>query len=643
LQQKMKMLPQATCPHCQAEVSADAPEGLCPECLLRQAVEDSNAETTPPEEARTPLRGFVPPAPSVLAHRFPQLEILELIGQGGMGAVYKARQRTLDRLVAVKILPPEAAQDGAFAERFAREARSLARLSHANILTLHDFGETDGLFYFTMEFVAGKNLRQLLEAGALTQAQALRISVQVCDALEYAHDEGVVHRDIKPENILLDSRGRVKIADFGLAKVVGLGPACLSLTGSTDVMGTLYYMAPEQLLRARQVDHRADLYSLGVVLYEMLTGELPVGRFAPPSQRAAVDARLDVIVLRTLSREPEQRYQDAAAMKQELEAVLTDAAAVACASPLPATARPNWPCVRFTIPKISWTGAWVWGDIIRDETELIVEFTVVGASGGVSKHGEVRIPLGEIRMISCQTTSLPGLLRWFGAWNAEIAVKVFDSAVLAPLPAGKHGRGRFQIHRDDRAAAEQLVESIVRSPRLAAARKAPDPAAPPADADQVRQQLVAPGVGLLVTAGVALPATMVLGFLSIAPGAEGWLVPFFLLAAVGSGLILAGALQMMRGSSGALGLVAAILAVLSVPILPLSLPVGIWALVALNRPEVKRLPLGDGGVAGSARGPGQLVGKLGSWLRSFGGYFLKTFPGRASAQSEAQPNKDEPG
>src|SRR5262249_43923580 len=172
-------------------------------------------------------------------------------------------------------------------------------------------------------------------AGELPSPLALRVIPQVCDALQYAHDEGFVHRDIKPENILVDSKGRVKIADFGLARLVGLTPTYLTLTGSAEVMGTLYYMAPEQLKRPHAVDHRADLYSLAVVFYEMLTGDLPVGRFAPPSQRAGVDGRLDPIVLRALAREPEQRHQDAAQIKRELESAL--------AGPPPAPPEPAAP------------------------------------------------------------------------------------------------------------------------------------------------------------------------------------------------------------------------------------------------------------------------------------------------------------
>src|SRR5262249_23473459 len=147
-----------------------------------------------------------------LARLFPHLEILELIGQGGMGAVYKARQTKLDRLVAIKVLPQSACADPAFAERFARGARALARLGHPNLVTVHDYGEVGGICYLLMEFIEGPNLRQVLQAGKLAPDEALKIIPQVCDALQYAHEQGVVHRDIKPENILLDKRGQVKIA-----------------------------------------------------------------------------------------------------------------------------------------------------------------------------------------------------------------------------------------------------------------------------------------------------------------------------------------------------------------------------------------------------------------------------------------------
>src|SRR5690606_9610501 len=167
------------------------------------------------------------------------------------------------------------------------------------------------LYYIVMEYVDGVNLRQLLADGHLSPEKALTIVPAVCDALQFAHDEGIVHRDIKPENILVDTKGRVKIADFGLARLIRDDLTEDALTHTRQVMGTPRYMAPEQMEGSKNVDHRADIYSLGVVFYEMLTGELPLGRFAPPSQKVQVDVRLDEVVLKTLEKDPSLRYQRA--------------------------------------------------------------------------------------------------------------------------------------------------------------------------------------------------------------------------------------------------------------------------------------------------------------------------------------------
>jgi hypothetical protein len=269
--------------------------------------------------------GFVAPLaaldPAQLAPHLPQLEILGLLGRGGMGAVYRARQTRLDRLIALKVLPPEAGRDPTFAARFGREARTLARLSHPHVVGVHDFGEADGLYYLLMEHVDGGNLRQRMRTGRLSPGEALAVARQICEALEYAHEAGVAHRDIKPENILLDKKGRVKVADFGLAKLLGPVPAEPQLTASHQIVGTLKYMAPEQLERPLEVDHRADLYSLGVVLYEMLTGELPFGRFSLPSEKDVGDSLLDAVILRALERDPARRFQSAGEMGAALAAV----------------------------------------------------------------------------------------------------------------------------------------------------------------------------------------------------------------------------------------------------------------------------------------------------------------------------------
>jgi len=259
-------------------------------------------------ESRTVPEGeessHMPPlSPEELAEKFGQFEILECLGRGGMGVVYKARQKSLNRTVAIKILAPEREHDARFAERFAREAELLARLSHPHIVTIHDFGQTGGLFYLVMEYVDGVNLRELLRDGKIEPEQALAIVPPICDALQYAHDKGIVHRDIKPENLLLDRDGRVKIADFGIASLIG---------AENESAGTPTYMAPEQADASRKVDHRADIYALGVVLYEMLTGERPGKEVVAPSSRMRgiqIDVRLDEIVLRALEKEPGRRYQ----------------------------------------------------------------------------------------------------------------------------------------------------------------------------------------------------------------------------------------------------------------------------------------------------------------------------------------------
>jgi hypothetical protein len=307
------------CGGCGVELAPNSAQGLCPACLSQRHHEPTRVAGEASPVISTSR--FTVPHPIGLAPWFPQLEILGLLGQGGMGAVYKARQRGLDRLVALKILPPQTSGDPAFAERFAREARALARLSHPNIVTVFDLGQSGPLYYFLMEFVDGVNLRQLLQTQRMTPREALGLMPQICEGLEYAHGEGIVHRDIKPENILLDQKGRVKIADFGLSKLLDPAPQAAQLTQADHVLGTMHYMSPEQFENPLAVDHRADIYSLGVVLYEMLTGELPLGRFESPSKKAAVDARLDELVLHALERTPDRRFQQVSEVRVQLETI----------------------------------------------------------------------------------------------------------------------------------------------------------------------------------------------------------------------------------------------------------------------------------------------------------------------------------
>ena len=316
------------CSSCGAVLDASAPGGLCPRCLMAGAL----LPTDPPTGARL----SAPPTVEQVAAAFPQLEVLALIGAGGMGAVFRARQPKLNRLVALKVLPASlAGRDPAFAERFEREGQMLARLHHPNIVAVYDSGRAGDFFYLLMEHVDGVNLRQAMRASRFTPAQALGIVPRICDALQFAHDEGVLHRDIKPENILLDAKGRVKLADFGIGKIIGeasepasvAAPAAPGLTQAGTTLGTPQYMAPEQRDRPEQVDHRADIYSLGVVFYELLTGELPVGKFALPSEISASDPRVDAIVRQALEKERDRRQHSAAEVKTQVESLGEDASA----------------------------------------------------------------------------------------------------------------------------------------------------------------------------------------------------------------------------------------------------------------------------------------------------------------------------
>ncbi len=294
-------------------MSADAPQGMCPSCLMAVA-------SMPTDQDTPPLTSADFPELADIAVAFPDLEIIEKIGQGGMGVVFKARQPKLDRLVALKVLPKALAATPGFPERFTREGRVLARLSHPSIVTVHDFGESGGYCFLIMEYVDGVNMRQAMKAGCFTPEQALNIIPAICDALQFAHTQGVLHRDIKPENILLDSKGRVKIAEFGIAKIISedAGDAML-LTQSGAKLGTVPYMAPEQIEQPASVDHRADIYSLGVVFYEMLTGELPLGRFAAPSEKSSVGGNFDEVVFRALEKERGRRQQSVSEFKTQIE------------------------------------------------------------------------------------------------------------------------------------------------------------------------------------------------------------------------------------------------------------------------------------------------------------------------------------
>ncbi|MEM8680698.1 MAG: protein kinase, partial [Planctomycetota bacterium] len=317
------------CPSCGSPLPST---GECAACLLQLGISHAPEEAAP-EAASLPTL-------EELDHQFPQLELTRLIGRGGMGAIYHARQKTLDRDVALKLISKEVCSDPAFVERFEREAKALAKLSHPNIVTIFDFGRTeDGTAYLVMEYVDGINLREAISAGGIGSDEALEIVSTICKALAYAHSKGVVHRDIKPENILLGEDGSLKVADFGIAKIVDDSVRTPTLTATRQVLGSLHYLAPEHLESPADVDHRVDLYALGVIFYELLTGQLPLGRFEPPSVvRGEVDGRLDAVVLKTLSRRPAERYQHAVELESAVDELLVTPTGSAAR---PSPARPS--------------------------------------------------------------------------------------------------------------------------------------------------------------------------------------------------------------------------------------------------------------------------------------------------------------
>lgn len=283
----------------------------------------------------TPEDGFHAPLPKELAPLFPNYQILSLIAKGGMGSVYHAIQTSLEREIAVKILPVEFGKDPEFCKGFEAEAKAMAKLNHPNLISVYDFGEVDGMLFIAMEYVPGQSLHDACNGCAVDPAEVIRLMTGICQGLAHAHGHGILHRDIKPGNILLDSSRQPKVGDFGLAR-----PLDVQVQDGETIFGTPGYTAPEVLEHPLTVDQRADIFSLGVLLHELLTGQLPDSDPRPPSAISQCDPRFDAVVRRATHPSPTQRYPSASEMADALQKIAITAGPKVMRTPSPAPPRP---------------------------------------------------------------------------------------------------------------------------------------------------------------------------------------------------------------------------------------------------------------------------------------------------------------
>ena len=615
------------CGQCQKQIPEHAPFGICPVCVLDLAKGKDPSQST---ESHPSSENHAP-EPHQLIGKFPNLEIVSLLGHGGMGAVYLARQTSLDRIVALKVLSNSLAEDPSFTERFAREAKTLAKLTHPNIVTVFDSGQAGDASYLVMEFVDGVNLRDAIAAHEIDASRALAIVQQICDALQHAHDANVIHRDIKPENILIDRNGHVKIADFGLAKLLQPQPEQYSLSGTRQVLGTRNYMAPEQIEKPESVDHRADLYSLGVVLYELLTGELPIGRFAPPSDKSGCGKRLDDLVMRTLEKDPSQRFQQASMIGsavRELESAIEPASvrtplveAVTRAdnfSSLKARERgPVTNPVPFTISKLKSELSYAKSGnlafniakadgmvhLFDDRVELEYHVSDPMASG----KSELRthtVGLSELASVEVEPTL------WGGA---RLRFRAMSLSAVNEIPRSRQGVFCLDVSHRDRLAADDFADAtsraiVSRNPNRSsvAKRRTADAAVTLEEVVLVDERLKIPRVGfyccaaLNLMAGLSMTALFLLAlgndnlrnwFVAGSPLAEqalSILGPLWIVASV-IPLIAAKSIQHHRNLHLLILMVLAMLLPWLSPIFPVQIFLAIWTLVVLFMPVTQRV------------------------------------------------------
>jgi serine/threonine-protein kinase len=325
------------CTKCGWEIPADAPEGGCPGCLLESGLrlleEETVAERADLDHINKPARA------GTRSERFAELlgelgdyELLEEVGRGGQGVVFRARQKSLNRIVALKVISLGQWASEAHLKRFRREAEAAASLAHPSIVPIYDVGERDGLCYFSMKFVEGGQLDEVVRRRPISVRQAAELTAKVARTVHYAHEHGILHRDIKPGNILLDEKGEPHLTDFGLARLLDSES---TVTRTVEVMGTPSYMAPEQAAgKNAELTSATDVYGLGAVLYQLLTGQPPFAGGTtyetikllldteprpPRSLNPKIDSELSTICLKCLEKDPSQRYPSALALAEDLE------------------------------------------------------------------------------------------------------------------------------------------------------------------------------------------------------------------------------------------------------------------------------------------------------------------------------------
>lgn len=427
------------CPVCQSPLRLDE---TCPVCLLKLALNYKKAHL--PEETLEELRD--------LNALFPQLEIQRLVGRGGMGAIYQARQTSLDRNIALKVIDRSISNDTNFLNRFEREAKALAKLAHPNIVSIYDFGHTsDGTAYFMMEYIHGLNLREAIQSMPIDVPYALEIVRATAEALQYAHSKGIIHRDIKPENILLSDDGRIKLADFGIAKINNTRND-RKITATRQVLGTVHYLAPEQLESPHEVDHRIDIYALGVILYELLTLQVPVGNFEPASQlNPNVPLELDQVILRSLHRKPATRFQSAEEFARAIEK---------CANLLPEYLQPLEPTlpthqkvigVPFEAQAV-YGFAEVQGTMQVTHLGLKLEFRTQDAFfGGLKSNTEtIEVPWNRLLRIAYR----PGIL------NGTFHISGDTFSVFEKFPNNHLGTISLKVKRKNTDLVQSALDSI---------------------------------------------------------------------------------------------------------------------------------------------------------------------------------------